>query len=139
VRWKLLGNQVMMAPLRLVDLDEPIWRQLDPNLPPHQGLYLATESWDGFPAERERMLEFLSTEAIGDVIVLTGDYHAFFQAAIHRDMDNPSSPVLAQEFVVSSIRRRRSTWWSTSPGVQRWRFATPPFAYSDATATASAT
>jgi phosphodiesterase/alkaline phosphatase D-like protein len=133
VRWKLLGNQVMVAPLRLVDLDEPIWRQLDPNLPPHQGLYLATEAWDGFPAERERMLEFLSTEAIGDVIVLTGDYHAFFQAAIHRDMDDPTSPVLAQEFVVSSIS---STPFNlVEPITEAFNGgtipATPPFAYSD--------
>ena len=43
----------MIAPLRIADYDTPEFRQLDPNLPRHAGLYMGTDSWDGFGWERD--------------------------------------------------------------------------------------
>ncbi len=103
IRWKLLANQVLMAPLRILDLDEPQLRALDPSLPKHAGLYTSLDGWDGFPAERDVVLGHLASAGISDVVILTGDFHSFFQAALRADYDDAASPVVANEFLTSSI------------------------------------
>jgi len=45
----------------------------------------------------------LHNESISNVGVLTGDIHSFWQSAIHTDMEDWSSPTVAQEFVCGSI------------------------------------
>jgi phosphodiesterase/alkaline phosphatase D-like protein len=42
---------------------------------PTEGVNLATDIWDGYEAERNRLLGFLRDERIDDVVVLTGDIH----------------------------------------------------------------
>ena len=108
VRWKLVGNQVMFAPIRFWDLDTPEVAAAFPGLPKHAGLYSSMDSWDGFPAERDAVLEHIRSNDIRDVTFLTGDVHAFFAAELRSDFDDPASPVVVNEFTVSSI--------STSPG-----------------------
>lgn len=103
VRWKLLGNQVMMMPLRLADFDEPdVQEQFGP-LPKHAGLYSSFDGWDGFPVERDLILGHVADQRIEDLVVLTGDYHAFFQGRLRADFDDAASPIVAHEFVISSI------------------------------------
>lgn len=53
-RWRLLGQQVMVSPFAL-------GKNLD--------------SWEGYPAARERFLQQLSAAA-GDSVILTGDVHS---------------------------------------------------------------
>lgn len=103
VRWKVIGNQVMVAPTRILDLDEPSLRALEPGLPEHNGIYLNTDSWDGFLWERDQVLNFLADERVANVAFLTGDIHSFWQAPLRADYDDPRSPVVAQEFVCGSI------------------------------------
>ena len=103
VRWKLIGNQVMIAPIRIQDLDTPELRELDPNLVEHAGLYLTTDSWDGFGWEREQVLGHIGTSGIADVAFLTGDVHAFFAAPVQPDFDDPASPSVAYEYTCGSI------------------------------------
>ena len=50
VVWNLLGQQVMMAPLRWVDLDDPLLG----DSPRHAGIYFNVDQWDGYPEERDR-------------------------------------------------------------------------------------
>ncbi len=103
IRWKLLGNQVMLAPARLLDLDEPALRALNPDIPEHGGLYLNEDQWDGFQVERDTLLDFVRTEGVSNLGVLTGDIHSFWQAPLRADFDDPRSPVVGQEFVCGSI------------------------------------
>ena len=103
IRWKLLANQVLMAPLRYIDLDEPDIRAANPTFPKHAGFYSTLDSWDGFPAERDVVLGHLAGAGITDVAILTGDFHAFFQAALRADFDDANSPLVANEFLTSSI------------------------------------
>lgn len=103
VAWKLLGSQVMVSPIRFVDLDTPEERAKNPGLVRHAGLYTNTDGWTGFSAERDVLLNHLGENEIGNVIVLTGDYHAFFQADVRQDYDDDTSPHVLTEFVVSSI------------------------------------
>ncbi|HLU41517.1 MAG TPA: alkaline phosphatase D family protein, partial [Microthrixaceae bacterium] len=103
VRWKLVGNPVMIAPIRLVDLDTPELRALDPSLPKHAGLYLGTDSWDGYGWERDLVLSHLATEGITDVAFLTGDQHSFMAAPVSTDYDDPTAPLVAYEYTGGSI------------------------------------
>ncbi len=99
VTWKVLGQQVMMAPLRWIDLDEPVFG----DHPRHAGLYFNLDQWDGYSAERDLVTGFLDGEGIANTTILTGDIHSFWQASIHTDMEDFSSPAVAQEFVCGSI------------------------------------
>jgi len=54
-RWKVLAQQVMMG--QVSGFPNP-------------------DQWDGYPAARERLLSVIQTDAIADVVVLTGDIHS---------------------------------------------------------------
>jgi alkaline phosphatase D len=87
-RWNVLGSNVMMARL---DHDGPA------------GDLLWHDAWDGFPAARRRITEHLATARVDNPVVITGDWHSTFVNDIHRDFDAPDSPVVATEFVGTSI------------------------------------
>ncbi|TQS42141.1 alkaline phosphatase D family protein [Cryptosporangium phraense] len=82
-RWNLIANQVMMA---AADRGR---RNFD--------------SWDGYRAQRRRLLEFLGTGAVRNPVVLTGDQHATWVSDLRPDFDAVDSPVVAAEFVGTSI------------------------------------
>jgi len=93
-QWKLIAQQIVMAPFPLL---------------------LNTDAWDGYPAARTRFFDLLETNAIDDVIVLTGDIHMSIAGDLAR---NPTVPAeynpatgmgsLAVEMVAPGI---------TSPGL----------------------
>lgn len=64
-RWKLIGNQVVFAPL-LLDNFESIY-------PGVRNQFL--DVWNGYPAERSRLLDTLATYGIENTVFLTGDVH----------------------------------------------------------------
>ncbi|MFV0318060.1 MAG: alkaline phosphatase D family protein [Microthrixaceae bacterium] len=106
VTWKVIGQQVMMAPLRILDLDEPFFGAG----PEHRGWYFNLDQWDGYTAERDLLTGFLESERISGATVLTGDIHSFWQSSIHSDMEDHQSPVVAQEFVCGSISSTALSW-----------------------------
>jgi len=82
--WKILGNQVMVGAVNLL------------------GTPVNTDSWDGYPAERQRLFNHLSSQNIDNTVVLTGDIHTSWAL----DLKNGNTPV-GVEFVTPSV---------TSPG-----------------------
>lgn len=76
-RWKVLGQQVMMAELN-VGWGALLLGAADPNFTFDniEGSFL--DIWDGYPAERSKILQFLKNNRINNTIVLTGDVHAAF-------------------------------------------------------------
>jgi alkaline phosphatase D len=68
---------------------------------PGPGRNVWTDSWDGYPAARERLLSQLKRTA--NPVVIGGDIHAFQIAQLKEDFDNPDSPTVASEFVGTSI------------------------------------
>jgi alkaline phosphatase D len=110
VTWKLIGNPVMMHPVRLIDLDEPWLRQLDPAIPRHAGLYLFFDMWDGYQDERQRLLQHLHDDQVRNVAVATGDIHSFWQGGLRVDIEDERSPVVAQEYVCGSISSRAADY-----------------------------
>lgn len=103
VRWKLIGNQVMLSPIRPLDLDVPVLRDIDASLPRNAGIYVNFDDWNGYFAERDRLTSHIADEAVSGVAFLTGDIHHFFQSPVRLGIDGP--PV-AQEFVCGSIASR---------------------------------
>ncbi len=48
---------------------------------------LNCDQWDGYNAERKALMSHLKTNAIGNVVALTGDIHAFFAGTVSDDYD----------------------------------------------------
>jgi alkaline phosphatase D len=110
--WRVLGQQVMFAPLNLAPL---------PDLPalnllrlPREGLALNPDQWDGYNANRQRVIDVLRganrSGRIDDVVVLTGDIHTSWA----NDVPDSAFPVtgyvpelgrgsMAVEFVTPSV------------------------------------
>jgi alkaline phosphatase D len=87
-RWNLLAQQTRMA-------------QFDQK--PGPGRRAWTDGWDGYPAARRRLLDSLVERRVANPVVLGGDVHQFNVADLKPDFDDPASPVVASEFVGTSI------------------------------------
>jgi alkaline phosphatase D len=70
---------------------------------PGPGRRAWTDGWDGYPAARRRLLDFLSMKGISNPVILSGDVHSFNVSQLKLDFDDPSSRVVATELVTTSI------------------------------------
>ncbi|MDM5337483.1 alkaline phosphatase [Fictibacillus enclensis] len=61
------------------------------------------DSWDGYPAQRQRVLDFVKSKNLNNLIVLTGDVHANWANNLLTNFDDPKSKVFGVEFVGTSI------------------------------------
>lgn len=88
-RWNILGQDLVMAGLRFENRGDEVryW----------------TDTWDGFPAARDRMTQALHSLKPRNPVVLAGDYHSFWTNDVLLDSKDESSPVVATEFVGTSI------------------------------------
>ena len=63
--------------------------------------------WDGYPAARRRVLDFIAREAIGDLAILTGDLHSSWALDVPIDpwagAASPDARSLAVELVTPAI------------------------------------
>jgi alkaline phosphatase D len=70
---------------------------------PGPGRRAWTDGWDGYPAARQRLLETLAEKKASNPVVLGGDVHSFNVNQLKLDFDDPASPVVASEFVGTSV------------------------------------
>jgi len=68
---------------------------------PGPGRRAWTDGWDGYPRARRRLLGQLARAR--NPVVIGGDVHAFNVAQLKEDFDDPASPVVASEFVGTSV------------------------------------
>jgi alkaline phosphatase D len=61
------------------------------------------DSWDGYPASRERLLRGADAARVENLMVLTGDVHVSYAMDIKRDFDDPGSRTVGTEIVATSI------------------------------------
>jgi alkaline phosphatase D len=87
-RWNVIGQQTLMA-------------QVDGQ--PGAGRRFWTDGWDGYPVARRRLLDYLGRRKPANPVVIGGDVHAFWVADLKPDFDDPRAPVVASEFVGTSI------------------------------------
>ncbi|MDW6063267.1 alkaline phosphatase D family protein [Streptomyces sp. FXJ1.4098] len=64
---------------------------------------LSMDSWDGYPASRERILAGVEAAGVENFVVLTGDVHVHYAFDIKKDFNDPTSRTLGVEFVGTSI------------------------------------
>jgi alkaline phosphatase D len=70
---------------------------------PGPGRRAWTDGWDGYPAARRRLLESMLSKNASNPVVLGGDVHSFNVNQLKLDFDDPASPVVASEFVGTSV------------------------------------
>lgn len=68
VQWRVLGQQVMFS--RLLPAGRPVQN---------------ADAWEGYQAERERVLDFLQRERARNVAILTGDLHSSWALDVPRN------------------------------------------------------
>ena len=100
VRWNLVGTSVMMAPLNLVNVEQVVRRPLlDMVGVDIAGTPVNADQWDGYAADRDRLLGQLGTQhGHGRTVFLTGDIHS--EWANHILIDDR---VIAAELVCTSV------------------------------------
>src|SRR5580698_6409653 len=87
-QWNVIAQDVLMAQLRQkLNGADAFW----------------TDAWDSYPANRTRLLKRIGDSRVSNPVVVGGDIHAFFANDLHLDFDDPASPVVATEFVGTSI------------------------------------
>jgi alkaline phosphatase D len=85
--WNVLAQQT-----RIAQFDEL----------PGPGRRAWTDSWDGYPAARKRLLDFIAERRVANPVAIGGDVHSFNVAELKRDFDDPHRRV-GTEFVGTSI------------------------------------
>ncbi|MFG3035717.1 alkaline phosphatase D family protein [Streptomyces sp. NPDC048330] len=68
---------------------------------------LSMDSWDGYPAARQRILAGARAAGVENLMVLTGDVHVGHAFDIKADFRDPSSRTLGTEIVATSIASGR--------------------------------
>jgi alkaline phosphatase D len=87
-RWNLLANQAQ-------------WSSNDRKIGPERAYDF--DNWDGYRAQRRRLLEFFGTGRSENPVVLTGDRHATWVSDLRVDFEDPDSPAVATEIVGTSL------------------------------------
>ncbi|MGQ0766531.1 MAG: alkaline phosphatase D family protein [Gemmatimonadota bacterium] len=87
--WNVLAQQILMTP---IDLDP------DPG-----GARYNMDSWNGYPAARDRLRDFIVERRVPGVVTLTGDIHASYANEIPRNPDRGLTEAVAAEFVCTSL------------------------------------
>jgi len=77
-RWKLIGQQMTFAPLKIVPLPEEMG-----------GTFLNEDGWDGYRFDRNAVLDHIETQAIDNVVFLSGDTHVVTAFDVPKEPSDP--------------------------------------------------
>ncbi|MDN4525864.1 alkaline phosphatase D family protein [Fictibacillus fluitans] len=86
--WNVMAQQIFFAQWNFGTKAAPVY---------------SMDSWDGYPAQRQRVLDFVKAKNLNNLIVLTGDVHASWANNLLTNFDDPKSKVFGVEFVGTSI------------------------------------
>ena len=86
-RWNVLAQGTMMGELK----HNP------------EGTYFWQDAWDGYPGERSRILQAIADMGVSNPISIAGDWHSTFVHNLKADYETDGAPVVATEFVGTSI------------------------------------
>jgi alkaline phosphatase D len=113
--WKVIGSQLMFAPLRSQRFVDEIAVAGD-GPQRNAGRYVNMTQWDGYQAERRVLLDHLHGEGVADVVALAGDTHFWTTSELPLDYDDPASPKVLVEFGGSSITSANAGEMKDLPG-----------------------
>ena len=86
--WNVLAQQVMMGMVDRIAGEE---------------VGYSMDQWPGYAHERIELVKFLEESRVSNPVVLTGDIHSNWVNDLHVDDRQPDRPVIATEFVGTSI------------------------------------
>ena len=86
--WNVIPQQVMMAQVDRMPGDD---------------VRYSMDQWPGYAASRDRLLGFVAERRVRNPVILTGDIHSNWVNDLLLDFGDPASPVVATEFVGTSI------------------------------------
>ncbi len=97
-RWRVIGNQSVMAKMAEPNIDTPYFSGLAETLSESERRYLDfltyagnlglpgdLDSWSGYPAARERFYQVAKDAGAEDLLVISGDSHSYWQNALYDD------------------------------------------------------
>lgn len=90
-RWSVLAQQTLFSPRH------------------YPSGVTSTDSWDGYPAARARLLQAVAQHSPRNTVLLGGDIHQNYVCRVHADVQRPDSPAIASEFCGTSISSRSGT------------------------------
>ena len=76
------------------------------SVPAPTGRAYWNDAWDGYPEARQRLLQTVVDANLQNVVTLGGDVHCNVAANLRLEPNNPLSPIVASEFVTTSITSR---------------------------------
>ena len=102
--WRLVGNGVLIGQVKSdfmpSDLDEPL-SELGVITPREHGP--EPDQWDGYPAERRRLLEDVKEHNVRNIVFLSGDVHSSWAIDLKLDPHDPEQDSIAVEFATTSL------------------------------------
>lgn len=72
-----------------------------------------TDGWDGYAGARSRFLSRLAKARTSNPVSIGGDIHSFWANELKPDFDDPRSPVVAAEFICTSISTSGTSYPAT--------------------------
>jgi len=88
--WNVMAQQVLVAETYF-----PV--------PEGEVIDFYNDSWTGYPAARQRILQHIVDRQIANPVVLTGDLHTSWAADVKLDWDDPNAPAIGSEYICTSI------------------------------------
>ena len=111
-RWNVIAQQTVMAQVDRL---------------PGEGRSFWTDGWDGYPKARERLLQSVVDSRAANPVVIGGDVHTFVVADLKTDFEDPKAPVMATEFVGSSV----TSQGFSQKALETWRAENPHIHYAN--------
>lgn len=101
-RWKVVGNQTLYS--KLVIPTPGNTPELFDRPPSPNDIVINTDSWDGYPVERQRISDAMDNFGVRNWVVLSGDLHAYVVSRIEANWDGFFSPRrVGVEFMTPSV------------------------------------
>jgi alkaline phosphatase D len=128
-RWRIIGNQSVMARRIAPKLNEPFFTDLRPKLGRSGKDMLRDlvrvgsievpgdlDAWDGYPAAREGFYQIAKDAGAQDLLVISGDSHSFWANALY----DAGGTSMGAELGTTGITSPRSLSVLGSEGLARW-------------------
>ncbi|MGA9869902.1 MAG: alkaline phosphatase D family protein [Rhodococcus sp. (in: high G+C Gram-positive bacteria)] len=104
-RWKIVGNPVMITPILLPPLESEAARALTGLLGiPEAGVPYMADPWDGYTADRKKLLSAIADNGVTNTVFVTGDIHSSWACDVPQDAARYfETGAVATELVVTSV------------------------------------
>jgi alkaline phosphatase D len=106
--WKLVGNPVMIAPVRIPEAYVDEVSKIVETPAPQDGPPYNVDQWDGYTADRREIFDHIRDRGVNNAVFLTGDIHSGWACDLPYDAESyalgtPLGTSVATEFVCSSV------------------------------------